>query len=190
MKVIAASLRISLAFMIFCGLAYNLIVNGLAQWLMPEKADGSLIYNAQGQVVGSQLIGQTFTEPGWFQGRISSIEYSADGSGTPNFAPSNPDLLSRVEQSVKDWQSNNPEIPIGEVPNDLISNSGSGLDPHISPEAARVQIPRISQESGLAADQLESLVEKHIEPRALGIFGEPTVNVLQLNIELQQLKKS
>ncbi|MHA6481728.1 potassium-transporting ATPase subunit KdpC [Paenibacillus sp. strain BS8-2] len=190
MKIIINSLRISIVFMVLCGLIYNLAINGIAQVLMPDQADGSLIYNENGQIVGSKLIGQTFTDAGWFHGRISSIDYQAAGSGTPNYAPSNPDMLARMQQSAEDWGANNPAVPIADVPIDLISNSGSGLDPHISPDAAKVQIPRISSETGLSVAELETLVEKHIAPREWGIFGEPTVNVLQLNIALQQLKAS
>ncbi|QJC51712.1 potassium-transporting ATPase subunit KdpC [Paenibacillus albicereus] len=187
MQLVTTSLRVSLVLMALCGLIYNLAVTGIAQGLMPHKADGSLIEDSSGRIVGSAHIGQTFTEPRWFHGRLSSIGYAADGSGTPNYAPSNPDLLERARQSAIDWQAANPAVPLGQVTADLITNSGSGLDPDISPEGARAQIPRVSAATGIPAAELEKLVERQVEPRQLGVFGEPTVNVLELNLALQAL---
>lgn len=187
MKLLASSLRISLLLMVLCGLGYSLAVTGIAQMMFPEQANGSLIQNENGTVIGSKLIGQLFTEPDYFHGRISSIDYQADGSGSPNFAPSHPEMLERVRQSVEEWKANNPEVPVSGLPIDLITNSASGLDPDISPEAARAQIPRISRLTGVEQQQLERLVEEQTSRRALGFLGEPAVNVLQLNIELQRL---
>lgn len=174
--------------MLLFGLGYNLVVTGIAQAVFPKQADGSLLYNDNDELVGSELIGQSFTDPKFFQGRVSSIEYAAEGSGTPNYAPSNTDMLDRVKQSVKDWTKNNPDVPVSELPIDLISNSGSGLDPHISPKAAKAQIPRISKLTGITPQKLESLVNEYTEGRALGLFGEPAVNVLKLNIALSETK--
>ena len=187
---ILTSLRTSLVLMLVCGLLYNLVLTGAAQALMPGRADGSLIYNGRGEAIGSELIGQSFTDPGLFHGRVSSIGYDAGGSGTPNYAPSNPDLIARVRQAARDWRTNNPDVPLGEVPLDLLMNSGSGLDPHISPEAAAAQIPRIAGAAGLDPERLQALVDEHTSPRALGIFGERTVNVLRLNLALRQLTAS
>lgn len=186
MKVIFSSIRISLFLMLLCGLLYNLVVTGIAQAVMPGKASGSLIYNDKGDMVGSELIGQTFTDPKFFQSRVSSIDYKADGSGTPNYAPSNPEMLKRVQASVEDWKTNNPDVPVSQLPIDLISNSGSGLDPHISPEAAKAQIPRISKLTGIAPEKLESLVSANTQERELGFLGEPAVHVLKLNLDLQK----
>ncbi|MGN7455476.1 potassium-transporting ATPase subunit KdpC [Paenibacillus pasadenensis] len=185
MQLFASSLRISLVLMLLCGVVYNLAATGIAQTLMPHRASGSLI-EEDGRIVGSELIGQTFTEPRWFHGRLSSIGYAADGSGTPNYAPSNPDLLERARQSALDWQAANPDVPLSEVPLDLVTNSGSGLDPDISPQGARVQIPRVSAATGIPQAELEQLVERHTAPRRLGLFGEPTVNVLELNLALRE----
>ncbi|WP_211746073.1 potassium-transporting ATPase subunit KdpC [Paenibacillus sp. Marseille-Q4541] len=185
MRVWMISLRMSIVFMILLGLGYNLVVTGIAQLFMPYQADGSLIYDDQKQLVGSELIGQSFTEPGYFQGRVSSIEYNALGSGSANYAPSNPDLLTRTKASIEAWSSENPDVQISEVPLELVTNSGSGLDPHISPEAARVQIPRISKATGISQEELEQLVEKHISDRQFGFLGEPVVTVLELNLDLQ-----
>ncbi|SET11918.1 potassium-transporting ATPase subunit KdpC [Paenibacillus sp. NFR01] len=177
--------RLSVLFIVLCGLIYPLVCTGLANLLMPGQAKGSIIKDASGQIVGSELIGQNFTDPKYFQGRVSSIEYNAEASGTNNYAPSNADMLKRTEDSIKAWQAANPDVPVSKLPVDLITNSGSGLDPHITPESARVQIPRISKLTGLSADELEQLVEKHTEGKDLGLFGEPRVNVLRLNLDLR-----
>ncbi|MFD2701811.1 potassium-transporting ATPase subunit KdpC [Paenibacillus shunpengii] len=185
MQVWMISLRVSLALMLLLGLGYNLLVTGIAQSTMPHQANGSLIYNEQEEPIGSELIGQQFTEPGYFHGRVSSIEYNAAGSGSANYAPSNPDLIARMEASLQEWQKENPEVPISQLPADLITNSGSGLDPHISPEAARVQIPRIQAETGISEEELMQMVDQHTKDRQFGFLGEPVVSVLELNLELQ-----
>lgn len=181
------AIRLSLVFIVLCGLLYPLASTGIAQLLMPGRADGSLIKDAGGQVIGSELIGQQFMDPSYFQGRVSSIKYDAGASGSNNYAPSNPDLIERTKASVEEWKKNNPDVPVSKLPLSLITNSGSGLDPHITPESAKVQIPRISRLSGISPSQLEALVNEHTEGRDLGLFGEPRVNVLKLNLALQQL---
>lgn len=186
MKTVWVTLRTSIILFLLCCVFYQLAVTGVAQALMSKQADGSLIYNSNNQVVGSELIGQSFTEPQYFQGRISSIDYNANGSGSPNFAPSNPELLKRLQESVGTWQKQNPDVPLSSLPVDLITNSGSGLDPDISPESAKAQIPRISSLTGVSADQLQALVQQNTSSRQLGIFGEPAVNVLKLNLALQK----
>lgn len=187
MRLLLTSVRVSLVFMLLCGLIYNLAVTTIAQAIMPYQANGSLIRHSTGGIIGSELIGQSFSESYFFQGRVSSIRYDASGSGTPNYAPSNPELLKRVQESIASWKINNPSISVSEVPIDLITNSGSGLDPHISPEAAVAQIARISSATGLDQEKLKILVREHTESRALGFLGEPTVNVLKLNIALQSM---
>lgn len=191
MKTVWITLRTSVILFLLCCVVYQLTVTGIAQAFMSKQADGSLIYNSNNQVVGSALVGQAFTEPQYFQGRISSIDYNANGSGSPNFAPSNPELLKRLQESVSTWQKQNPDVPVASLPVDLITNSGSGLDPDISPEAATAQIPRISNLTGVSTEQLQTLVQQNTMSRQLGIFGEPAVNVLKLNMALQQeLSKS
>ncbi|WP_150275357.1 potassium-transporting ATPase subunit KdpC [Paenibacillus tepidiphilus] len=179
-------IRLSLIFIVLCGLVYPLLSTGLAQLLMPKQADGSLLKDSSGKVIGSALIGQTFTDPALFQSRISSIEYKAEASGSNNYGPSNPDMLQRTADAVTGWKAGNPEVPVSELPVDLVTNSGSGLDPHISPEGARVQIPRISGLTGIPAAELEALVDKYTEGRDLGLFGEKRVNVLKLNAALTE----
>ncbi|MDO3411592.1 potassium-transporting ATPase subunit KdpC [Saccharibacillus sp. CPCC 101409] len=185
MRIIWVTLRTTFTVAIVCCLIYNIAVWAVAQSAAPDKADGSLIENAEGQVVGSRLIGQNFTDPGYFHGRVSSIDYDANGSGTPNYAPSNPELLKRTQESVTSWQAENPGVPVSELPIDLVTNSGSGLDPHISPEAAQAQVPRVSAATGLPAEELERMIEDNTQGRSLGLFGEPAVNVLELNLDVQ-----
>ncbi|PJN51515.1 Potassium-transporting ATPase C chain [Paenibacillus sp. GM2FR] len=181
------ALRMSLVFIVLCGVLYPLVTTGAAQLLMPKQAGGSLITDGDGNVVGSELIGQNFTEPQYFHGRVSSVEYNGAGSGSNNYAPSNPDLMERTKASIEAWKENNPDVPVSELPMDLVTDSGSGLDPHISPQAADIQVPRISKLTGIAEAELDQLVKDHTKGRDLGVFGEPRVNVLKLNLALQEL---
>lgn len=184
------ALRTSLVLIVLCGIAYPLVSTGLAQLIFPNQASGSMLKDSTGKVVGSELIGQSFTDPSFFQGRVSSIDYKAEGSGSNNYAPSNPELLKRVQASIADWQKNNPDVPVSELPVDLITNSGSGLDTHITPESAKAQVPRISKLRGVSAAELDRLVERNTVGRDLGVFGEKRVNVLKLNLALSELGKS
>ena len=188
-SILSPIIRITFTFLVLCGLVYPLIVTGIAQAVMKDNADGSLIYNEKDEVVGSKLIGQNFTDPRYFHGRVSSIEYKAEASGSNNYAPSNPDLAKRVEKSIDDWKKQNRAIPVTEVPIDLVTNSGSGLDPDISPKAASVQVDRISKLTNIPKEKLDQLIKDQTEGAALGLFGEDRVNVLKLNLELQKLMK-
>ncbi|MES9664505.1 potassium-transporting ATPase subunit C [Bacillus cereus] len=188
-SILSPIIRITFTFLVLCGLVYPLIVTGIAQAVMKDNADGSLIYNDKDEVVGSKLIGQNFTDPRYFHGRVSSIEYKAEASGSNNYAPSNPDLAKRVEKSIDDWKKQNRAIPVTEVPIDLVTNSGSGLDPDISPKAASVQVDRISKITNIPKEKLDQLIKDQTEGAALGLFGEDRVNVLKLNLELQKLMK-
>ncbi|MCR8938424.1 potassium-transporting ATPase subunit KdpC [Brevibacillus laterosporus] len=182
------NIRVSLVLLLICGVIYPLLMTGIAQALMPAQADGSLITDATGKVVGSKLIGQTFTDPKYFSGRVSSIEYNAASSGSNNYAPSNPELVERTKKDVTALLATNPTIEQAAIPADLVTNSASGLDPHITPEAARVQVPRIAALRNLTTDQLNQLISKYTEDRSLGLFGEKRVNVLELNMALDQVK--
>ena len=188
-SILSPIIRITFTFLVLCGLVYPLIITGIAQAVMKDNADGSLIYNDKDEVVGSKLIGQNFTDPRYFHGRVSSIEYKAEASGSNNYAPSNPDLAKRVEKSIEDWKKQNPTVPVTEVPIDLVTNSGSGLDPDISPRAASVQVDRISKLTNIPKENLDQLIKDQTEGAALGLFGEDRVNVLKLNLELQKLMK-
>lgn len=188
-SILSPIIRITFTFLVLCGLVYPLIVTGIAQAVMKDNADGSLIYNDKNEVIGSKLIGQNFTDPRYFQGRVSSIEYKAEASGSNNYAPSNPDLAKRVEKSIVDWKEKNPAVSVTEVPIDLVTNSGSGLDPDISPKAASVQVNRISKLTNIPKEKLNKLIKDQTEGAALGLFGEDRVNVLKLNLALQKLMK-
>lgn len=188
-SILSPIIRITFTFLVLCGLVYPLIVTGIAQAVMKDNADGSLIYNDKNEVIGSKLIGQNFTDPRYFHGRVSSIEDKAEASGSNNYAPSNPDLEKRVEKSIEEWKKQNPSVPVTKVPIDLVTNSGSGLDPDISPKAASVQIERISKLTKIPKETLEQLIKDQTEGAALGLFGENRVNVLKLNLELQKLLK-
>ncbi|MCY8561193.1 potassium-transporting ATPase subunit KdpC [Bacillus sonorensis] len=184
MKEIGPVIRISLLLMIVCGLAYPLALTSISQAVMPEKSMGSLVYDKKGEAVGSELIGQPFTDPRYFNSRVSSIGYDASGSESPNEAPSNPVLLKRVKTSIEKWKRENPDVPVNQLPIDLVTNSASGLDPDISPAGAAAQIPRISRLTGISKKQLQQLVEVHTKKASM--FSEARVNVLLLNIDLKE----
>lgn len=170
---------------ILLGIAYPLAIAALSQLLMPNRADGQLIQR-DGFVIGSRLIGQSFTGPRYFNSRPSAAGtgYDAANSSGSNLAPTNAALIARVQQSVQSFQSVHPGEP---VPVDLVTASGSGLDPDITPAAAEYQISRVAQARGFKPAQLEALVRSHVQPRQFGILGEPRVNVLELNLALDQL---
>ncbi|MBC6971953.1 K(+)-transporting ATPase subunit C [Bacillus sp. Xin] len=180
--------RLTGVLVVLCGLIYPAAVTGIAQVTMKDNAQGSLIYD-KGEIIGSKLIGQEFKSAKYFQGRVSSIEYKAEGSGSNNYAPSNPELLQRTEQSIEKWKKDNPSVPVTEVPMDLVTNSASGLDPDISPKSAYAQVDRVAKETKISKDKLKDMIASHTEGRALGLYGEERVNVLKLNIEVQKLAK-
>jgi potassium-transporting ATPase KdpC subunit len=170
-----------LLFTVLTGLIYPLVVTGVAQVAFPGRADGSLV-KRDGVVVGSSLIGQNFAGPRYFQPRPSAAGdgYDAMSSSASNLGPSNEDLLKAVDERRTAYrEANDAEAPI-----DALTASGSGLDPHISPENARAQAPRVAQARGLSEAQLLDLVEEHTDDRSLGFLGEPGVNVLELNLAL------
>jgi potassium-transporting ATPase KdpC subunit len=167
---------------VLLGLVYPFVVTGLAQLIFPNQANGELIMK-NGQVIGSRLIGQPFSSPGYFRPRPSAAGtgYDAGNSGGSNLGPTNKSLVDRVNGDVQKLQAENPNMP---VPMDLVTTSGSGLDPHISPEAAAFQAPRVARERNLPEPEVQALIEKHTEGRQLGFLGEPRVNVLELNLDL------
>jgi potassium-transporting ATPase KdpC subunit len=168
------------------GLIYPLVVTGLAQLLFPGKANGQLIQK-NGKIVGSSIIGQAFTGPGYFHSRPSAAGtgngYDPTSSGGSNLGPTNKMLIDRVSGSVKTLQAENPSTPI---PADLATTSGSGLDPDISPAAADFQVPRIASERKMSEADVRQVIAAHTSGRQLGFLGEPRVNVLELNLDLDQ----
>ena len=180
------NLRIAILFTlvttIVFGVLYPLGVTGLAQLLFPAQSNGSLIVK-DGRAVGSQLLGQMFSSPGYFHPRPSGAGtgYDASQSGSPNLAPTNHVLIERVKADVDKLHAENPGAPI---PVDLVTTSGSGLDPEISPAAAEFQIPRIARERRMSEAEVRALVAKHSLGRQFGFLGEPRVRVLELNLDL------
>jgi potassium-transporting ATPase KdpC subunit len=173
------------------GLAYPLVLTGFAQVAFENKADGSLI-ERNGTVVGSKLAAQAFTKPQYFHPRPSATDpaYNAGGTTFANLGPTNPDLTKAIRERanaiLKLERPYNPALTIGEIPVDAVTTSGSGIDPQISPANARMQTPRVAKERGLSEERVAQLVAEHTQGRFLGIFGEPGVNVLELNLALDE----
>ncbi|MFZ3277321.1 MAG: potassium-transporting ATPase subunit KdpC [Candidatus Sulfotelmatobacter sp.] len=170
---------------ILFGLLFPLVITGMAQVLFPKQANGELV-TRNGKMVGSRLIGQSFSSPGYFHSRPSSAGtgYDATSSGGSNLGPTNQSLIARVRGDADRLQKENPGT---EIPMDLLTTSGSGLDPDISPEAAEFQVPRISRERGLSEDVVREAVRQHTESRQFGFLGEPRVNVLESNLTLDEI---
>lgn len=186
-NILRPALVLFIALSIVIGLAYPLAVTGLAQAVFPRQANGSLVVGADGKPVGSELIGQLYADPKNFWGRPSATgdkPYNGLASGGSNRGPLNPALRDAVAERVKALREANPQQQQVPVPIDLVTASGSGLDPHISPEAARWQVPRVARARNVPPEALESLIARHTEGRWLGFLGEARVNVLELNLAL------
>jgi K+-transporting ATPase ATPase C chain len=188
MKQLIIAVRVTLVFAVLTGVAYPLLVTGLARAIFPHQADGSLIQPG-GKIIGSELIGQPFTRPEYFQGRPSAAGdapgYNGLASGGSNLGPTNQHLVDRVQGDVKKFREANPSAT-GPLPADLLTASGSGLDPDISPASAEAQVPRVAAARAMSADALRQLVASQTDGRQFGILGEPRVNVLKLNLALDQ----
>jgi potassium-transporting ATPase KdpC subunit len=183
-KNLLTAVLMTVATTILLGIIYPLVVTGLAQVIFPKRANGQLIQK-DGRTVGSRIIGQGFSGAGYFHSRPSAAGngYDAANSGGSNLGPTNQKLMDRVKGDVASAQGDNPAAL---VPIDLVTTSASGFDPHITPAAAEFQLPRVAKERGTTVDQLHALLAKHTEDRQFGLLGEPRVNVLELNLELDE----
>lgn len=207
MKVLRKAFVISIVFMVLCGIIYPLVLTGISQLAFKKQANGSVIV-LQGKEVGSEFIGQNFTDPKFFKGRVSAVNYNTydkedtiankDGeiayggvaSGSQNLAPSNGALAERVQQDIEEFLKTHPEVKKEDIPTDLLTSSGSGLDPDISPQSAKIQIPEVSKASGITQEELQKIVDKYTVDRSFGVFGEPRVNVLKVNLEIASILKN
>jgi K+-transporting ATPase ATPase C chain len=181
------SIRFTIVTTVLLGLGYPLLVTGIAGALFPHKAAGSLIVK-DGQVIGSELLAQSFTSARYFHPRPSAAGngYDATSSGGSNLAQSNKALVDRIQGSIDKLTAENPGHP---VPIDLVTASGSGLDPDITPDAAYFQAPRVAKARGVSEDRIHQLIDQHITQRQIGVLGEPRINVLVLNLDLDKLSK-
>ena len=194
----------TLVLLLICGFLFPVLMTGLGSLIFPSQAGGNLIY-VDGQPVGSRFVGQEFTDPRFMRGRPyqyhyntyyvgeDGVSYYNDGSeyaglssGSANYANSNPALAERVEGDINNFLSGHPSLTVGDIPGDLLTASGSGLDPHISPASAAVQIPALAENTGLSEERLEEIVEANTTHKVLGIFGEEAVNVLGVNLAIAQ----
>lgn len=198
LKGIKTPFLVTLTLFLICGLIYPLLLTGISQLVFANQANGSLIA-INGEIVGSTLIGQDFTDPRFMKGRPSAVKYNTYtledkengnytgvSSGSNNYAPSNEELVNRVKDDINEFLMSNPSIKIEDIPTDLLSASGSGLDPNISPKSALVQIPAISKSTNLSEDRLIEIVNANSKEKLFGIFGEETVNVLKVNLQIAQ----
>jgi K+-transporting ATPase ATPase C chain len=186
------AILLTLLLTLLAGILYPLVTTGVAQALFPSQANGSLVYQ-NGKAVGSRLIGQYWTQPQYFHGRPSATlnlqstpaPYEADNSGGSNLGPTNSALTQTVQQRITALKQENPDVPAGTpIPVDLVTASASGLDPDISLAAAYYQIPRVAKARGMSQATVRAIVDQHVTGRFLGLFGEPRVNVLDLNLAL------
>ena len=196
LKNIRQAFLLALVLLILCGVVYPYLLTGISHVLAPEKAGGSLIM-VNDKAVGSALIGQDFNDPRFMKCRPSAVNYNtytaaekANGSyegvssGSQNLAPSNPKLHERVKEDMEIFLANHPNVQRKDIPTDIMTASGSGLDPHISPASAMLQIPALAQHTGLSEEQLKQIVREQTSGKIAGIFGEETVNVLKVNLEI------
>jgi K+-transporting ATPase ATPase C chain len=186
-KDLVVALRMTVVTLALTGLVYPLLVTGVARAAFPRQAEGSLL-RRDGRVIGSKLIAQPFARPGYFQPRPSAAGangYDAASSSGSNLGPTSQKLRDRVAADVARLRRENPHAP-GRVPIELVTTSGSGLDPHVSPEAARWQAPRVAAARGVSEETIEAVIQDHVEPRAFGFLGEARVNVLLLNLDLDR----
>lgn len=185
-KYLLPSLKLSLVFLIVCSLLYPLFISAIAKFA-PGGGKGETL-NVNGKVVGYANVGQKFTADKYFWSRPSAVDYNAAGSAGSNKGPGNPDYLKQVQARIDTFLVHNPSVKKEEIPSELVTASGSGLDPDLSPQGAYVQVARIAATRNIPEQKIKSLVEQQIQKPLLGLFGPPKVNVLKLNIELDKIK--
>ncbi|WP_443660050.1 K(+)-transporting ATPase subunit C [Clostridium algidicarnis] len=203
MKILKQSLIISIVMLILCGLIFPLFMTGVSQIVFNKKANGSII-EVNEKKIGSEFIGQSFTDERFFKGRVSGINYNTystedtipnkDGeigylgvaSGSQNLGPSSEILKDRVKKDMDEFLMDNPTVKKENIPTDLLTSSGSGLDPNISIKSARIQVDSISKSTGISKDDLNEIIDKSVQGKSLGVFGEKRVNVLKLNLEVAE----
>lgn len=183
---IGPAIRLTIVLLIITAVIYPLLVAGIAK-LAPGGGEGVKV-EANGRVVGYANIGQAFTQDRYFNGRPSAVDYNAAGSAGSNKGPSNPDYLKQVQARIDTFLVHNPGVQKADIPAELVTASGSGLDPHLSPAGAKIQVARIAKVRNVPAERLNQLVDEHTEGPLLGLFGPSKVNVLRLNVALDQLK--
>ncbi len=189
LRALWSALRLVLVSTLVLGLGYNLAVTGIASLVFPKQAQGSLV-TFDGRVVGSRLIGQQWTSARFFQGRPSATSpepYNASASSPSNFGPTSPNLITEIKSNLKDFLARNPGVQAGSVPPSMVESSGSGLDPDISPAAAYIQAPRVAAANHVSVGVVDGLIAREIRGRFLGIYGDPYLNVLMLNIAVLEL---
>lgn len=203
-KKVRQPLLITIVLMILCGLVFPLLLTGISAVVFPYQAKGSIV-EVDGKAVGSQIVGQQFTKPYFMKGRPSVVQYntysvdengnkilavgsefSGVASGSSNYAPSNPDLIERTENDIEKFLEENPSVKREDIPANLMTASGSGLDPHITVDSARIQVPAISVASGISEDELNTIIDNNTKGKVFGVFGETTVNVLGVNLDIAQ----
>ena len=201
-KSLRAPVLVTLVLLLICGLIYPVVMTLMSQALFPSQANGSIIY-VDGQAVGAKNVGQDFTDPRFMRCRPSAYQYNTytvdeegnkfynDGSeyagvasGSNNYGASNPALAERVQGDIDEFLAEHPDLTVEDIPTDLVTASGSGLDPHISPASADVQVPRIVEASGLSDEQVRQIIADNTQDKTLGVFGEETVNVLGVNLDI------
>ena len=201
LKILKNAFVLTIVLLVLCSVIYPLALTGVSQVAFNNKANGSLI-EVDGKIVGSELIGQNFTDERFFKSRISSINYNTYtkedlesgayggvASGSYNYGTTNINLHERVQNDIEEFLVAHPDVEKEDIPADLLTASGSGLDPHISPNSAKIQVSSISKATGLTVDQLEEIIEKNTEHKVLGLFGEEVVNVLKANLDIARLIK-
>lgn len=183
---IITSIKVFIGFSILLGIVYPFAIMGIAQVTMPNKANGSLIVE-NGKVVGSHLIGQKFDSPKYFTSRPSAVNYNAAGSGASNLGPTNKKLITKVEKRVKEVRENNNLNDTQKIPADMVLESASGLDPHISAENANLQAKRVAKIRGISEEKIKKLIADNTDSDFIGIWGQCSINVLKLNIALDKI---